>query len=194
MRTNRLVFHKSKTLVIHCTKLGNSELMLVVYIAKRFGKTSGVVFKLGAEQEEDSDSDNVPRYVPVQDISAFSDEKEYLFSGQNNKFIVEDIYDCSTRTWHKHEIAALRKFQQMLRSDNSKWDKDKNEISIVQEYIRLVLAEYVSSAALSSMRIDKLYADLFLAHTLKYAVTPTLSGMSVVSDWSRWNIFVSTLN
>ena len=97
--------------------------------------------KLASDADEDCNDDEVPRYVPVQDISAFPEETEYLFSGNQNKFKLIDIKDCKTNKWHKHEMAALGNFQDMLQNGNPKWTE--KQISMIQEYVQLVIAEYV---------------------------------------------------
>ena len=114
--------------------------------ARNFAKEIGIILKLGTEIEENQDADgDVPRYVPVQDISAFPEETEYLFSGNQNKFKLVDIYDCRTGKWHKQEMAALGNFQQMLQNGNPKWKA--NQISMIQEYVQLVISKYVKRLA-----------------------------------------------
>ena len=99
--------------------------------------------KLGTEQDEDVDGDEIPRYVPVEDISAYPEETEYLFSGNQNKFKLVDIYDCRTSKWHTYELSAIGNFQKMLQNGNPKWTN--KEILRIKEYVRLITAdpEYV---------------------------------------------------
>ena len=93
-----------------------------------------------SDGDSEDDLDGIPRYISVQDISAFDEEIEFLFSGNQNKFKLVDIYDCRTQKWHKSEISALDKFQQMLQNGNPKWKK--KEILRIQEYVQLITAEY----------------------------------------------------
>ena len=118
--------------------------VFVVASAHNFAKEQGIILKLGADGEEDIDGDEVPRYVPVEDISAFPEETEYLFSGNQNKFKLVDIYDCRTRKWHTYELSAIGNFQQMLQNGNPEWTN--KEILRIQEYVRLITAnhEYVN--------------------------------------------------
>ena len=97
--------------------------------------------KLGSDEDGDSDYDDVPRYIPVHDISAFPEEEELLFSGNQNKFELVDICDCSTSKWHTSQLSAFRKFQKMLESGNPVWNE--KEISMIQEYKELIASEYV---------------------------------------------------
>ena len=106
-----------------------------------FAKETGTVLKLEIDEDHDSEDDDVPRYVPVQDISAYPGEKEYLFSGNHNKFKLIDIKDCGTGKWHPVEMSALLKFQQMLQKEFPEWTD--REISMIREYVQFIVAEYV---------------------------------------------------
>ena len=106
-----------------------------------FAKDTGTVLKLEVDEDHGSDGDDAPRYVPVQDISAFPGEKEYLFSGNHNRFKLVDVKDCRTGKWYPTEMSALRKFQQMLQQEFPEWTDA--EISMIQEYVQFIVAKYV---------------------------------------------------
>ena len=119
--------------------------------AMRFAE-GGLILEFMADTDPDSDSrdDDLPRYVPVASISAFSHEKEWLFTGKRVKFKITNIYEYDMEKGHRVELAVLNKIQKMLSNGEPKW-KEK-ELEMFQEFCRLNAGTYVLCAMCHALR------------------------------------------
>lgn len=105
----------------------------------KFAKEQGIVLKLASVGDAEDDSNDIPRYVPMQNLSSFPEESEYLFSGNQNKFKVVDIYDCSTQKWNTLELSAIGHLQQFVQNGKLKWTT--KQIWSIKEYLQLSAPE-----------------------------------------------------
>ena len=115
---------------------------------------------LSADVVEESKDDHLPKYVPVERFSAFSQEKEFLFHGERCKLQIRNIYEghVAKSTSHRTELSALNVFQKMLENEKIEWKCFQNELLMIQEYIRLTIAKFVNAFPLStSVVIDAFY-------------------------------------
>ena len=106
--------------------------------ASQFAKSSGVVLQLLADIDPEKES--VPlkerakptRYLPVERISCFKEEKELLFAGEEVKFRINKIYRSETglRYGHEKELAVLRNIQEILLNGNPQWTQDEIDVFI----------------------------------------------------------------
>ena len=91
--------------------------------------------------DEEASSRDVPRYLSVEKLSSFSNEKEHFFSGQRVKFRITNIIESSTMKHHRRELSLLNKIQQLLSNGAPVW-KDR-ELKMFAEFCEMQQSEYV---------------------------------------------------
>ena len=91
--------------------------------------------------DEGAASHDAPRYLSVEKLSSFSNEKEYFFSGQRVKFRITNIIESSTMKHHRRELTLLNKIQQLVSNGAPVW-KPK-ELEMFEEFCEMQEREYV---------------------------------------------------
>ena len=97
---------------------------------------------LGADVQNESDVNDLPKYIPTYTFSAFPNEKELLFCGKKCKFKIQNIYENGWQS-HGKEISALNVLQKLLENGNVEWKSVEDEVALIQQYIELEVTEYV---------------------------------------------------
>ena len=156
--------------------------------ATRFG-AEGVILKLIPAASDDDPSAELPRYLPVDALSAFN-EKEWLFGGKNVKFRIKDIYSKSVTkaTSSTTAVSALTKMQRLLQNKEPQWRT--KELSMIEEYCKLPLASMKNEeqtkrddlVRLIGGKTDSSTADAFAEFLIKQEIDSDHIEYSVLND------------
>ena len=100
---------------------------------------------LGADQDNDADDQDLPRYIETKAYSAFPREDELLFYGKRCKFQIKNIYvgGFGKDKSHRKEVSALNVLQRLLENGKVEWESADNEVSLIQHYVDLKMSKYV---------------------------------------------------
>ena len=123
------------------------------YSANQFadqGNGNGLILHLAADEGEESKDGDLPKYIPTRGFSAFPQERELLFYGERCKFQIRNIYEghVAKNKSHRTELSALNVFQKMLENGKIEWKRFQNELSVIREYMQVVVTKYVNACPL----------------------------------------------
>eukprot|EP01084_Bolivina_argentea_P064147 117027_1 len=98
--------------------------------ALKFAGTNGIIVTLKRgtstmvlSQNQYEHKATYPKYLDVAWLSAYPEEKERLFYGENLVFQIADIYEMSTKNTYKSSLYRFNIFQRMVKNHNVNWDE-----------------------------------------------------------------------
>lgn len=83
-------------------------------------------------------SSSAPRFLDVSWLSAFPEEKERLFYGQNVVFEIADIYEASTGKTYGETLRRFNLFQKMVKNSDVDWLKVGENSPMITKLIKLI--------------------------------------------------------
>eukprot|EP01083_Nonionella_stella_P112212 329793_1 len=142
MDSKRRVYHglSKPVLIDQSTVLFNHPISTTpsLHTARQFMERGIILVLQTAAEEYLRDPNRRVKYLSLSWLSAFPNEDEYLFYGEDVVLKICDIYTCEDGTLQTHSSALiiLSKFQKMMNGEHIDWDKSANDMQTLLFFIK----------------------------------------------------------
>eukprot|EP01084_Bolivina_argentea_P145499 255013_1 len=130
----------------------------------------------------------IPRFMDASWISDFKREKERLFYGENIKFQIVDIIQCSTNKHHKSHLKQYNIFQQLLTNKAIKWDENHNVIQQMKKVI-IPLINQRKNGDINAKKIEQIEFIEKMFHS--FCENKTMTSV-IIKDFESINMALKT--